>query len=70
MLEKELEKNNQEREAIKNSLLTAQITFANAIKNGMGEDIKKSLKTPEKPKKYKMFFYNIKKIFNKIIKIC
>lgn len=70
MLEKELEKNNQEREAIKNSLLTAQITFANTIKNGMGEDIKKSLKTPEKPKKYKMLFFNIKKVFNKMIKIC
>lgn len=70
MFEKELEKNNQERKAIKDSLITAQIAFANTIKNGMGDDIKRSLKAPEKPKKYKIVFFKFKEIFNKIIKIC
>lgn len=70
MFEKELEKNKQELETIKNSLVAAQVTFANKMINGMGDDIKESLKNPEKPKLHNILKFKIKNFFKKLIKIC
>lgn len=70
MLEKEIEKNKQEQEAIKGSLVSAQIAFANEIKNGLGEQIKENIKNPPKPNKKIAFITIIKKIITKMFKIC
>ena len=70
MFEKELLKNKQEEEAIKNSLATSKIIFAKQIKNGFGEQIKYELNNPEKPNFFKIFFVGIKNFFKKLINLC
>lgn len=70
MFEKELLKNKQEEEAIKNSLATSKIIFAKQIKNGFGEQIKYELKNPKKPSLFNIFFVGIKNFFKKLINLC
>lgn len=70
MFERELLKNKEVEEDIKNSLIASQQAFANQIKNGYGENIRKELKNPEKPSVITVIVVSIKKIFRKLIEIC
>lgn len=66
-LDKEISAFYSEKKAIEETLFYEQQNFANAIKNGIGEELKKYLENP--PVKENFWGKIIKKLKKKIIKI-
>lgn len=67
-LDKEISAFYGEKKAIEESLFYEQQKFANAIKNGIGEELKKYLENPPQVKYQKSFKMKLKQWYNNLIK--
>lgn len=67
-LDKEISAFYGEKKAIEESLFYEQQNFANAIKNGIGEELKKYLENPPKTIYQKSFKTKLKQYYNNLIK--
>lgn len=64
MFEEEIQKTKNEREMIQATLLAQQVSFANKMRNGLKDEIIKSLEKPYKPTLWERIKWYLKTIFN------